>query len=478
MNRRQFFMGISTAMAAAALPRRGSSLTTTPTLKLALDRTLSTMPLDFMGFSYETAQLADPTYFSGSNAALVAQFRKLSSRGVLRLGGNLSDLTLWSSGSKTLGGPIPEKASIKTRFEWRLVNARAGANRPATFTPESIRALGSFLKATEWKLIYGFNLGTGTPERATEEAACVVESAGDSLLAFQVGNEADLFPGALRPHGWNFNHYWDEYQTYVKAVRARVPHAPFAGPDVAVKADWEKQFAARAKGDAVLLTSHYYAMGPPEKAEMNAQRLLHRDPRLVREVPMLVAAAKEVGMPYRMAEGNTCFHAGKRGVSDAFTSALWGADYLLFLAQAGCSGVNLHTGGEAFYSAFVAEPLQLKERPLFFGMQLAQRFVGATFVESALGTDSNVAAYAARRGGEVLLAVINKDSAPLETAVSGLPSELKRMTESWVLSAPSLETTMNDVTTNIEWWRQSEPQDWPSKLRIPPYSGRLVVFTL
>jgi hypothetical protein len=427
------------------------------------------MPLDFSGFSYESAQLADPNYFSAANQALVAQFRKLTPRGVLRLGGNLSDLTLWGGGTKSAPAVIPERSKITARFEWKNVGARAGEKRPATITPESIRTLGSFLKQTGWKLIYGFNLGTGTAARAAEEAAHVVETAGDHLLAFQVGNEPDLFGGSLRPHGWDFNHYWDAYQGYVNAVRAQIPHAPFAGPDVAVNTNWIKQFAERAKGDMALLTSHYYAMGPPEKEEMNAQRLLHRDPRLVREVPMLVATAKAAGVPYRMAEGNSCFHGGKPGVSNAFASALWAADCLLFLGQAGCAGVNLHTGGEGFYAAFVGEALDFDERPLFCGMQFAQRFAGATFLESTLQTKRNVAAYAARRGGEVLVAILNKDATPLDISVSGLPDDPKRISESWVLMAPEL-----DATTDIQW-QPRQAHDSLSELRVPQYSGRLVV---
>ncbi len=473
MNRRQFLAHASAAMVAAAFPFRASTTTAEPTLKIALDRPLATMPLDFTGFSYENAQLADPTYFSASNQALVAQFRKLSSRGVLRLGGNLSDLTLWSGATKTTANAILGRSKIETRFEWRNVGAVAGRYRPATITPESIRALGSFLKATEWSLIYGLNLGTGTPERAAEEAACVAENVGNSLLAFQVGNEPDLFRGSLRGHGWNFNRYWDEYQNYVKAVRARIPQAPFAGPDVADNTAWVTQFAERARKDAVLLTSHYYAMGPPENAEMNAKRLLRRDRRPAREIPMLVAAAKAAGMPYRMAEGNSCFHGGKPGVSDAFASALWAADYLLLLAQGGCAGVNLHTGGEGFYSAFVGEKSPLTERPLFYGMEFAQRFAGATFVATDLETGSrNIAAYAARRGEEVLLAIVNKDSVPVSIQVTGFSSTAPRLKASWTLMAPAL-----DARTEVRF-HPFYPPDSTSPLQVVEYSGRLVVLDL
>ena len=38
-------------------------------------------------------------------------------------------------------------------------------------TPEAIDQLAGFLDAAGWSLIYGLNLGTGTPQRAAEEAA-------------------------------------------------------------------------------------------------------------------------------------------------------------------------------------------------------------------------------------------------------------------------------------------------------------------
>jgi hypothetical protein len=435
------------------------------------------MPLDFCGFSYESAQLADPTYFSGANRALVGQFRKLSNRGVLRLGGNLSDVTLWDGGKDSQAGSVlsPQAAKgITTRFEWKLVGRRAGEKRPATITPESIRALRSFLEATEWKLLYGLNLGSGTPERAAEEAACVAEHAGNSLLAFQVGNEADFFGRSFfrrsfRRHGWDFNRYWKEYQRYVEAVRARVPHAPFAGPDVAVNTDWVKRFAERAHGDAVLLTSHYYAMGPPEDPRMNAQRLLEGDRRVMREIPRLVAIGRKAGMPYRMTEGNSCFHGGKPGVSDAFASALWVANYLLFLAQAGCAGVNLHTGGEGVYAAFAGESGEIVERPVWFGMQFAQRFAGATFVENTFeARGKNVTAYTARRGREALMAILNQSGEAVEVNVTGVAGDAQRQKEDWALTAPGL-----DATTEVRW-AQVESQDSLARLQVPAYSGRLV----
>ena len=69
---------------------------------------LATMPQDFLGLSYESAELADPAFFAASNSTLVRAFRELSPHGVLRLGGTLSDMTLWQgSAGNTIS---PEEA--------------------------------------------------------------------------------------------------------------------------------------------------------------------------------------------------------------------------------------------------------------------------------------------------------------------------------------------------------------------------------
>jgi hypothetical protein len=223
----------------------------------------------------------------------------------------------------------------------------------------------------------------------------------------------------------------------VKVVRARVPGAPFAGPDVASKADWVTQFAQRAKGDVVLVSSHYYAMGPAGGPGIDAQKLLSNDPRLTREMPILVAAGKTAGVPYRMTEGNSCYHGGQPGVSDAFASALWAADYLLRVAQAGYAGVNLHGGGEGYYAPITGEPNATKLRPEYYGMLLAQRFAGATFVVASLGGDArDVNGYAAHVGDALVVAAVNKSANPVQVRLRG---GMAGATECWTLTAPSLD---------------------------------------
>ena len=52
---------------------------------------------DFLGFSYETAELSDQAFFAADNSELVSLFKVLSSEGVLRLGGNSSEFCWWKT---------------------------------------------------------------------------------------------------------------------------------------------------------------------------------------------------------------------------------------------------------------------------------------------------------------------------------------------------------------------------------------------
>ncbi len=71
-------------------------------------------------------------------------------------------------------------------------------------------------------------------------------AAQDKLLAFEIGNEPDLFGRGTRhrPKTYNYEVFLQEFRRYKSAIRARLPNAPFAGPDVAGATDWVTRFAA------------------------------------------------------------------------------------------------------------------------------------------------------------------------------------------------------------------------------------------
>jgi hypothetical protein len=427
MNRRQFLVLSLAGTAKMAFGAQSAGAEPgLKKLKIAMGvETLGLMPVDFTGFSYEAAQLYNPAYFSESNTSLVKAFRDLGSHGVLRLGGNLSDVTRWKGPRGDFSTP-KQSAGIeygKTYWEWKLTDPSVRANKDGAITPEAIRNLGRFLRATNWKLIYGFNFGCGSPERAAEEAMCVVQEAGDSLVAFQVGNESDFFGGRplFRQKPYEFDQYFREYRGFVDAVRSKIPQAPFAGPDTATNMDWVDRFGQKVGTSAEMLSSHFYAMGPAKDPSMDAAFLLLHNKRLDHQIGQAKqAVAHSEGLLFRMTEGNSCFGGGKPGVSDAFASALWGADYMLTCASGGYRGVNLHGGGDGHYTPIaIGENLSTELRPLYFGMQFAQQFAGWELQSCTVEGKANLTAWFAGKGKERQLALINKDGATVEVQLMG-----------------------------------------------------------
>jgi len=391
------------------------------------------VPADYMGLSYESGQLAYPDFFSPRNAALIGIFRTLSPAGVLRLGGNLSEFTIWS---ETEPASAPEPGG--------LVGPDPGHRAPRTFTitPGAIRNLKGFLDATGWSCIYGLNLGGGTLEQALAEGTCVARTLGSSLLCVQFGNEADLFKHhdqAERP--WTYEEFLAKWKTFRAAFREKLPQVAVAGPDTAYKQDWVKRFSLDVPKDVMLLTSHYYVGGPPADPAMNIEALMKPAKRFDSSCREALDSAKAAGLPFRMAEGNSCYNAGKPGVSDTFASALWAGDFCLQMAAMGCVGVNLHGGANGYYSPIVGSLTGgFAVRPEYYGLMLAQQFAGHTLLHTTLDTKYNLTAYAANGGdGKAILAVFNKDSQDAEVNVASGAGKFTRAT-AVRLAAPSVDS--------------------------------------
>jgi hypothetical protein len=382
---------------------------------------LANVPRDFMGLSYESGQLAYPDFFSAQNTALIEIFRSLSPAGVLRLGGNLSEFTVWS---ETEPATPPEAGG--------LVGPDPGHREPRTFTitPRSIRNLQRFLAATGWRCIYGLNLGGGSLDQALAEGSYVAKTLAGQLICVQFGNEPDLF----RHHDqgdkrWTFDEYLFKWKTFRTAFHEKLPEVPIAGPDTASEAEWVKRFTEEVPKQVVMVTSHYYPEGPPTDPRMTIDLLLHPGARFDTSCREPLNYAQAAGLPFRMAEGNSCYNAGKPGVSDTFASALWAADFCLQMASLGCVGVNLHGGAHGYYSPIVGSIASgFSTGPEFYGLMLAQQFAGRTLRRTTLEAQgANLTAYAA--GGDAgteLIAIFNKDGRDLQAALTETGSGFKQ----------------------------------------------------
>jgi len=382
MNRRAFVSGL---LAAPVLAQASGVR-----VQIQPQSRLGRISADFMGLGYEIASVSERGLLTGSNRAYVQFVRTLAPAGVIRIGGNTSDYASWSPSGPAVSAP---KATVVDR--------------------RGLLDLGTFLRATGWRLIWGFNLGRGSMDQAVDEAIAVAASVSDSLLAFEIGNEPDLFPGVHRPANYSYADYYAEYRRFKQAIRAKLPNAPFAGPDVIVHADWLEQFAATEAADIKLLTHHFYAEGPPENPTSTIENLLKPNPFLPGLLGLLQAASNSARVPYRICETNSCFGGGKAGVSDTMAASLWGLDFLFTLAQFNAGGVNIETGVNhlgfvSYYTPMSADGV----RPIYYGMlafSLASRGerVQLTLDDAGL----NITAYAVRSdGGDIWLTLVNKEA--------------------------------------------------------------------
>jgi hypothetical protein len=347
-----------------------------------------TLAPGFAGFSYEKSKLTG-ALFDARHTGLVALFQRLGP-GLLRVGGNTVDKTPWNgTGTGLKAGEIG---------------------------PPDVDRLAGFLRAADWKVLYGLDLGGGTSASFASEAAYAAAALGDRLAGFEIGNEPDIYhSNGLRPATWTYADYKVEWEAAAAAVRGAVPGAALTGPAAAYDAKrFTIPFAADEKALVSLLTQHYYRANG-QLATSTVDLLLAGDPALPTSLQALRSAAQGAGIAggYRLAECNSYYNGGAPNVSDAFGSALWVVDFLFTLAQNGAAGANLHGGGRGpGYTPLADDGTNVVEvRPEYYGIALFTSAAdGALLTAQAASGDLPLSAWAvARPDGATALVLVNRD---------------------------------------------------------------------
>ncbi len=188
----------------------------------------------FLGLSYPKTWVS-VDMFNADNAATVALFKDLGP-GVLRfLGEETTGAVAWN----------PTGAGLKY----------------GVTTTADIKRVAAFVKAANWKVIYGIGLLNSTPSAAASEAAVAAKEFGSSLLGFEIGNEPNNYalPNYGEPQIPGYT--WDDYistspvysdgvllpswPAYANAIRAAVPNAPLAA--AATGPSWTIPFAEKRR---------------------------------------------------------------------------------------------------------------------------------------------------------------------------------------------------------------------------------------
>lgn len=462
MTRRSFL-----AASGAAVLASGQSPTSQAVRVKVTDHELGAIPPNFMGLGYEISSVAAGV-LSAKNPVYVRLVHALGPRGVIRVGGNTSDYAAFTPKGPAVSSP-----------------------KGTLVTAANLQDLAAFLDATGWSLIWGLNLGRGSAQEAAAEAKAVSAAVRDKLLAFEIGNEPDLFGHAHRPKSYGFDDYLREYKAYQAAIRRELPAAPFAGPDAAGATDWVTRFASDEGSDLKLLTHHYYreCAGPASTLD----KLLHPDPKLQPELEKLKAASAASHVPYRICETNSFCGGGKQGVSDTFGSALWALDFMFTLAASGAAGVNMETGVNQLGWISWYSPIGDDEHgnysptPEYYGMLgFAQASHGQRLASSYDSMGLNLTVYATAPDAKRLcITIVNKD--PSQDADVSISCPRKFPRGSLIrLTGPSLDSkqgvTLGGAKVDVSGsWKPSPMEsthsdggDW--QLRVP--AARAAILTL
>ncbi|MEJ2009101.1 MAG: glycosyl hydrolase family protein [Acidobacteriota bacterium] len=385
------------------------------------------IPPDFLGFSYEAPVLTHK-YFNKRNAAFIRMLDNLG-KGVLRFGGNSVEFTNWARHRE----PRPSWAH-------------------ATVTRKDLNRLFAFSRKIDWPVMLGLNLGHYDPNLFAKEGAYAVKRGGPMLLSLEIGNEPDIFnQNGLRPHNWDYAEFHRQFQTYVRAIRARAPDAPISGPTTCCKQglDWFPKFLAAEHTNLVLATHHIYPMGavptiPPTSPEYASISNMLSPPlmsRVAAEVRKLASDAKPYDLPLRIAETNSAYDGGQNGVSNVYAAALWGADYSFTLAENGAAGLNFH-GGFACrgYTAICISDGHYHAQPLYYGMLLFHSALPGRLVPVEVHAAGNLTAYGVlQQNGTLRVVLINKDEQ--KAMKVDITAEPYRMASALRLTGPSLSAT-------------------------------------
>jgi hypothetical protein len=347
---------------------------------------VGTIPDYFMGLSYEKGDFVSESLFTAANTSLAGLFNRLGN-GVLALGGNSLDKTLWA----------PE----------------GSGNTPGQVSPVDVDNLAAFIALTNWKVLYGVNLGTSTPALAAAEVAYVQSRLSDVLIGFGIGNEPEEYSLSYFPSGWDLTAYEALWQQFRSAILSTTPSAVITGPasggDVTT---WTVPFFLSPNGKFVsLLTQHYYR-GNGHSVNATAANLVSPDLTIIADCVALKSAVSGRKIPFRFSETNSYLYGGSPGASDAYASALWVIDHLFNIALGGGNGVNVQGGDVGYYTPIANYGSSVLEaRPEYYGLLLFSLAGQGTLLRTTLShKDFNATIYTVlAASGAMSIVIVNKE---------------------------------------------------------------------
>ena len=382
------------------------------TVTMSASARAAAVPRSFLGVSTEYWTVP---VWTAHMRLLTRVFGLLQANGplVLRIGGDSADHTFWA----------PRQELPEWVFE---------------LTPSWLRQVSALVRRTRASLILDLNLVTATPANAAQWARTAeARLPRESIVGFEIGNEPDIYShgswlsatGGGRgsralPRRITAGDYAQVYAAYAAALQKVDPGVPLLGPALAEPQSHYRWLATLVSGPhrgLTALTVHRYPYSQcarrgartfPTIARVLSENATAGMAATIRRAERLATAG---GLPLRLTEINSVTCGGRRGVSDTFATALWAPDALFELLHAGARSASVHVRANAINMAFELTPRGFIAHPLFYGMTLFSRALGAdprlVALHLAAPPRSHLKAWAVRvRGGRLNVLLIDKGS--------------------------------------------------------------------
>ncbi|KAI1820808.1 glycoside hydrolase family 79 protein [Xylaria intraflava] len=265
-----------------------------------------------------------------------------------------------------------------------------------------------------------FDVGDGL-DQCVLEAHTAYTALGNSLYAFEIGNEVDGWPGgSRRPSNWTVQDYVAQWNRYATAISQNLTGVDamrlfqgcaFEAPRDIAETAWNIHNAeayGMAPDKAKTVSDHDY-MGANcdytgigltiESSLFDRTNMLSR----VWYHDYLGNATAQSGIKYVLGETNSISCQGSFNISDVMASAVWAVDYVMYLSSLEVSRVHFHMGTRYRYSPW--QPIYYNDtdphvNPIYYGNLLsAAVFAGGDKQTEVLVNETNFGAYAVYRSG-------------------------------------------------------------------------------
>jgi hypothetical protein len=256
-----------------------------------------------------------------------------------------------------------------------------------------------------------------------EIAKYVMDRYKGDVISFEIGNEPNVFEKTYEGYKSLF-----ENISHTVKLPEYAPEAMFCGPNTTPgQLDWVDNFARDFgdSGEVNLLTQHAYFGGnsrlvKDQAAARGAMLSKQWAGKYWEMAGGMMVIAGEHKLPYRIEETNSFYNGGAKDVSNSFTAALWGLDYLYWWASHGASGLNFHTGDKVaagdeqapcWYALFWSSEHGYKANPLAYGAKaFAMGSKGRLCPVKMDAGEQNITAYGVLgEDGNMYVTVINKE---------------------------------------------------------------------